>query len=257
MSHRILLIGGHGKVAQLLTPLLLQRSWSVTSMIRSQEQEPTILKLGENQPGKLDVLISSVEDVGSEADASAIIKKVNPDWIVWSAGAGGSGGPSRTHAIDNVAASAFSTAAAATPSVKKFLNISYIGSRRNRAPWWSDSEWAAAQAVNEGALKAYHIAKLAADEALIAARKTRGADFAGIGLRPGALTDGDATNGVSLGKIKARGGVSRQKVAEVVAEVLDSEYPGGWLDLLAGEDSVGDAVARCVREKVDCYEGEA
>ena len=86
MAHNILLIGGHGKVAQLLTPILLARSWNVTSMIRTAEQKPTIEKLGQGQPGKLEVLVSSVEDVKSEGDALKILEQAKPDWVVWTAG---------------------------------------------------------------------------------------------------------------------------------------------------------------------------
>jgi dTDP-4-dehydrorhamnose reductase len=86
MAHNILLIGGHGKVSQLLTPLLLAKSWNVVSMIRSSDQKDTIEKLGQGQPGKLSVLVSSVEDVKSEADAKKILDQTNPDWVVWSAG---------------------------------------------------------------------------------------------------------------------------------------------------------------------------
>lgn len=86
MAHNILLIGGHGKVAQLLTPLLLARSWNVVSMIRSPDQKDTIEKLGQGQPGNLSVLVSSVEEVRSEADAKKILDQTKPDWVVWSAG---------------------------------------------------------------------------------------------------------------------------------------------------------------------------
>jgi dTDP-4-dehydrorhamnose reductase len=84
--HHILLIGGHGKVAQILTQLLLAKSWNVTSMIRNASQQPAIEKLGQGQPGKLDVLVNNVADVKCEADAKSILEKVNPDWVVWSAG---------------------------------------------------------------------------------------------------------------------------------------------------------------------------
>lgn len=94
-SHHVLLLGGHGKVAQYLTPLLLQRSWTVTSIIRNQEQVQTLKKLGENQPGKLDVLVRSLDDVKSDSQAKSLIDEVKPDYIVWSAGAGGKGGPER------------------------------------------------------------------------------------------------------------------------------------------------------------------
>lgn len=86
MAHHVLLIGGHGKVAQILTPLLLAKSWNVTSMIRTASQQPAIEKLGQDQPGKLDILVHSVADVKSEADAKSVLERVNPDWVVWSAG---------------------------------------------------------------------------------------------------------------------------------------------------------------------------
>jgi dTDP-4-dehydrorhamnose reductase len=86
MAHHVLLIGGHGKVAQILTALLLAESWNVTSMIRTASQKPAIEKLGQGQPGKLDVMVSSVADVKSEADAKSILEQVSPDWVVWSAG---------------------------------------------------------------------------------------------------------------------------------------------------------------------------
>src|SRR5947208_190445 len=86
MAHNILLIGGHGKISQILTPLLLSRSWNVTSLIRTEEQKPAIEKLGEGLPGRLSVLVSSLEEVKSEGDAKRILEKVEPDWVVWSAG---------------------------------------------------------------------------------------------------------------------------------------------------------------------------
>jgi len=86
MSHHVLLIGGHGKISQLLTPLLLKRAWTVTSLIRSEEQAPTIHALGAHEPGKLHVLVRSLEDIRSDAQAQAILDQVQPDLVVWSAG---------------------------------------------------------------------------------------------------------------------------------------------------------------------------
>ena len=74
------------QVSQLLTPLLLAKSWNVTSMIRTAEQKTTIEKLGQGHPGKLSVLVSSVADVKTEVDAKKILDQVKPDWVVWSAG---------------------------------------------------------------------------------------------------------------------------------------------------------------------------
>ena len=139
----------------------------------------------------------------------------------------------------------------------KFIVISYVGSRRQKAPWWSEEEWAATQEVNNGVLKNYYPAKLAADECLSALSRERGEGFVGISLRPGTLTDEEGEGGVGLGKVGARGGVRRGDVARVVVGLLEREGVGScWLDLLEGGESVEGAVGRCVREGVDCVEGE-
>ena len=85
-SPRILLLGGHGKVSMLLTPLLLKRSWNVTSVIRDPGQEKEILALGKGLQGKVDVLVESLDDVKSDQEAQSVLDKVRPDYVVWSAG---------------------------------------------------------------------------------------------------------------------------------------------------------------------------
>jgi hypothetical protein len=82
----VLLLGGHGKVSQRLTPLLLAKSWTVTSLIRNADQVATIEALGANQPGQLHVLVRSLEDVTTEQKARAILDQVGAPWVIWSAG---------------------------------------------------------------------------------------------------------------------------------------------------------------------------
>jgi nucleoside-diphosphate-sugar epimerase len=65
----ILLIGGHGKIALQLTPLLLSRSWHVTSLVREASQKDDVLAEGRDQPGRLDVLVSSLTEVKSDQHA--------------------------------------------------------------------------------------------------------------------------------------------------------------------------------------------
>lgn len=55
-------------------------------MIRTQEQAPTIEKLGSGLPGKLHVLVSSVSEVSTQERAAAILNNVKPDYVAWSAG---------------------------------------------------------------------------------------------------------------------------------------------------------------------------
>src|SRR3954469_6685808 len=88
-------------------------------------------------------------------------------------GAGGRGGAPRTMALDRDAAVAFTKASIHSPSIKKFLTVSYISSRRNKPSWWSDADWAYATKVNEEILPAYHKAKVAADEVLTVLAKER------------------------------------------------------------------------------------
>lgn len=83
---QVLLLGGHGKVALYLTPLLLNRAWNVTSVVRNPDHEKEILALGKGRKGNVNVLISSLADVKSAADAQQILNTVKPDYVVWSAG---------------------------------------------------------------------------------------------------------------------------------------------------------------------------
>lgn len=69
----------------LMTPKILARNWNLTSLIRDPAQKEEILKLGKDQPGKLDVVVESLE-VKSVEDAGKILDKTSPDWVVWSAG---------------------------------------------------------------------------------------------------------------------------------------------------------------------------
>jgi nucleoside-diphosphate-sugar epimerase len=257
MSPRVLLIGGHGKVSMLMTPKLLDASFKVTSMIRDLAQKDEITVLGKGKDGQLDILVSSLEDIKTPQQATAILNQVKPDYVVWSAGAGGKGGPSRTFAIDRDAAQHFIRASVAKDSgVKKFMMISYLGSRRNKPHWWTDEDWAASQRINEGALRNYFAAKVEADECLTGLAQQRGEGFKAICLRPGTLTDDEGRGKVSLGHTRARGKVARVDVASVAVNLLTRDDAEGWVDLLEGEEPIWAAVERVVKERVDGVDGE-
>ena len=86
MAPHILVLGGHGKIALLLTPLLLQRSWTVTSVIRSSSQKSDIVSAAGSYASNLSVKIQDIEAVTSQADAQAMIDETKPDYVVFSAG---------------------------------------------------------------------------------------------------------------------------------------------------------------------------
>lgn len=135
--------------------------------------------------------------------------------------------------------------------------VSYLASRRRKPTWWDDAAWASALEVNEKILPNYYLAKIAADEVLYQESAKRGSEFVGINLRPGTLTTEPAGN-VELGKTQtSRGNVSRESVAQVAAALLAAEgVKNSWIDLLDGQEEVGKAVERVVREGVDAAEGE-
>ncbi|KAI0762410.1 hypothetical protein C8Q74DRAFT_150006 [Fomes fomentarius] len=219
MSQNILILGGHGQIAQHLTSILLSRTgYTVTSVIRDQAQAATITKLG----------------------------------------AGQNGGPngSRYYAVDRDAAKHFISASVHTPTVTAFLLVSYNSSRRSKPSWWSDAEWAYATKLNTEILPQYAEAKIAADEHFAALAHKRGAGFRAISLRPGWLTT-EPARGVELGKTgSSQAKASREAVAKTAAAVLESGYKGGWLELLDGEEDIKAAVERVTREGVDAFEGE-
>ena len=180
--------------------------------------------------------------------------------LTTSAGAGGKGGPPQTYAVDQDAAKHYISSSLATPTVSKFLMVSYIASRRNRAPWWSDEDWKAAQHVNNEVLPHYFKAKVEADEHLAALAKRRrdngDTKFQAIDLRPGTLTDSKATGKVKLGQTSSRGSISRADVAAVAAALLERSDTNGWYDLLEGSDEIPAAVDHLVKDHHDGIAGE-
>jgi hypothetical protein len=138
--------------------------------------------------------------------------------------------------------------------------VSYIASRKSRAPWWSDEDWRAAQHVNAEVLPHYFKAKVEADEHLAAVAKKRRDNgdnkFQAINLRPGTLTDSPPTRKVKLGKTPSRGSVPRADVAAVAAALLDRSDTNGWYDLLEGPDEIDVAIDQLVKEKHDGIAGE-
>lgn len=145
------------------------------------------------------------------------------------------------------------------PFVTKFLLVSYLASRRNRAPWWDDEDWASAQKVNNEILPTYYKAKVEADEYLTALahkRNTEDPKFQSICLRPGTLSDGQPTGKIHLGKTRSRGKIDRADVAATAVSVLARDDTRGWMDQLAGEDDIDQAVSEFAQSGLDCVEGE-
>ena len=86
MAPKVLLIGGHGKISLLMTPLLLQHSWPVTSLIRSSSQKQDVVSTAGAYASNLTVKLGDLEAINTQADAQSIIDETKPDYVIFSAG---------------------------------------------------------------------------------------------------------------------------------------------------------------------------
>lgn len=197
MSHRILLIGGHGKVAMLTSPLLRERGHEVDAVIRNPDHAPEVAATGANP------VVADVQAMDVEALATLV---EGHDVVIWSAGAGG-GDPERTYAVDQDAAIR-TMEAAAQAGARRFVMVSYFGAGRDEVP-------------AEHSFHAYATAKAAADDHL------RGSDLDWTILGPSALTLDPPTGSIWVDDAQDGNGqaasVSRADVAAVIAATLEQD----------------------------------
>ena len=217
---RILLIGGHGKVARLLSPILSDRSHAVTAVIRNPEHAADVSGDGATP---------HVADVQS-MDVDALTDLVRGhDAVVWSAGAGG-GGPERTYAVDRDAAIRTMDASVAA-GVDRYVMVSYFGAGPDHGVPQDDPFFA------------YADAKTAADAHLQAT------DLAWTLVRPSRLTDDAPTGRIETSRTGAGpDSVARADVALVVAEVLERPALAGAVV----EFNTGDTP---VAQELDAFTG--
>ena len=189
---RVTIYGGHGKIALLLAPMLVEAGHVVTSVVRNRDHVTDVEATGAT------ALVSSVED----ADAQALVAQLTgQDAVVWSAGAGG-GNPDRTYAVDRDAAIRSMDAAAAA-GARRYVMVSFSG---------SDPD---VLVPEDNPFRHYQDAKIAADDHL------RGTDLAWTILGPGTLTLEPGTGSVNPDAAFNDGDVSsRELVAQVATAVL-------------------------------------
>ncbi|GAA2756650.1 SDR family oxidoreductase [Actinopolymorpha rutila] len=222
---RVVLAGAHGKVGIRLGTLLARRRDEVVGIIRNPAHAADLEAVGV-QPAVLDLEHADVDEV---SDLLA-----DSDATVFSAGAGPGSGVARKDTVDRGAAVLLATAAEQA-RVRRFLQVSSMGVESVR-------DGATPEGVDE-VFVAYLRAKLAAEEDL------RQRDLDWTILRPGHLTDEPGTGRVRLAPRVDRGSVSRDDVAAVLAALLDAPATAGMvLELVGGDESIEDAVARIARE---------
>jgi uncharacterized protein YbjT (DUF2867 family) len=189
---RIAVIGGHGKVALLLAPLLVAAGDEVTAIYRDPAHTPDVAATGARG------VVADVEALGVEEIAALL---AGHDAVVWSAGAGG-GNPTRTMAVDRDAAIR-SMDAAVEAGVRRYVMVSYFGAGPDHGT------------PAGSAFYPYAEAKAAADTHL------RGSALDWTILGPSGLTLDPPTGKIETAEQGATSGrVSRADVAAVVAAVL-------------------------------------
>lgn len=190
---RIAIIGGHGKIARLATPLLVADGHQVTALIRNPDHTEDVTEGGAR------ALVADVEHMTTDEIAEAL---TGHDVVVWSAGAGG-GSPERTRAVDHDAA-VRSMDAAAAAGIDRYVMVSYFGAGPNHG------------VEKDNPFFAYAEAKAEADTHL------RATDLTWTILMPSTLTDDPGTGTIDTAAEKASE-VPRADVAAVVAAVLAAD----------------------------------
>lgn len=213
---RVAIVGGHGKIAQLLITALVERGHQPVALVRKPEQTAELESMG------ADTAMLDIEN--DDADRFAEVF-AGADAVVFAAGGGGDGDIDRKKAVD-LGGSLKSIEGATSAGVKRFVQISAIGVDAD-VPEDTDPVW-----------KAYVEAKRDADTAL----RDSGLDWTII--RPGGLTDDPATDQVALAPELDRGEITRADVAAVLAACLeDPRTIGQQWTLTEGDHTVAEAIA--------------
>src|SRR5581483_5029868 len=210
---RVVIIGGHGKVALHLARILSDRGDEVTSVFRNPGHSDDVAATGATP------VVADIEYLDTDALAYLL---AGHEAVVFSAGAGG-GNPARTYAVDRDAAIRVIDAARQA-GVRRFVMVSYFGAGPDHG------------VAKDNPFFAYAEAKAAADAHL----RASGLDWTVLG--PGRLTLEPATGRIAVG---AGNEVSREDVARVAAAVLNERTSaiGRTIEFNNGDLPIAEALA--------------
>lgn len=190
---RIVIVGGHGKIALKLAALLTTAGHEVTSLVRNPDHRDDVTATGAAP------VVADVEKLSTSSIGDVI---AGHDVVVWSAGAGG-GSPERTYAVDRDAAIR-SIDAAVAAGVPRYVMVSYMGAKTDHG------------VPEDNSFFAYAESKAAADEHL------RQSSLGWTILGPSSLTDDPGTGAIEVGDDLESGSVPRDDVAAVAAAVIEA-----------------------------------
>lgn len=250
MPSSVLIFGGSGKLAKLITTRLISKKYTVTSIIRRSEHIPDLLSLGATP------IIQSLED-STVAELAGVIRTSHPDVIIFAAGGGWRAfeDPIFNRIVDRDAAIKVFDAVVEARGSKRLIVISTIDARNRDGPrpaWYTDED----QKVSDelwGMLPAYMEAKFAADKDLVEKNGTRRLEYTVI--RPTWYDkDGRWTGKVNAGRVGTAPRISREDVADVFVACIENDGTiGRVFEVVGGDVPAEDAVRRVAEEKIDSF----
>jgi uncharacterized protein YbjT (DUF2867 family) len=221
---RIVIAGGHGKIALILERMLAEQGHEAVGIVRNPDHAADLEAVG------AEALVLDLErsDVSTVAESLA-----GADAVVFAAGAGPGSGPARKLTLDRDGAILLADAAAQA-GVRRYVLVSAIATDdfdREKAA-------AGADASEEDTYQVYLRAKSEADAAV------RERDLDWTIVRPGGLTDEPGTGRVRLAPSTGRGSIPREDVAAIIATALaEGVAVRQQFEAISGEDSISDALA--------------
>ena len=220
---RVVIAGGHGKIALLMERQLAQRGDQGVALIRNPDHVDDVRGAGA-EAVVLDLESSTPDEVAEQVRGA--------DAVVFAAGAGPDSGAERKRTVDRDAALLLADGATRA-GVPRYLLVSAMGLDDVPTEAEDDSVWG------------HYLRAKAEAEAELRARQL---DL--TILRPGRLTDDPGTRRVRLASAHDRidkGEIPRDDVAAVLVALLDEPATAGSvLDLVGGEDHLPDAVEAVV-----------
>ncbi|GAA2562216.1 SDR family oxidoreductase [Mycolicibacterium diernhoferi] len=214
---RVVIAGGHGKIALLLERLLADRGDTAVGLIRNPTQVGDLEAAGA-QAVVLDLEHSSVEQV-AEAVRGA-------DAVVFAAGAGPGSGVARKQTVDRDAAILLADAAESA-GVRRYVMVSALS--------------ADDRSLDDGYDEVFRVYMRAKSEADADVRARAGLQTTIV--RPGGLTDEPGTGRVRIAESTGRGTIPRADVAAVLLAVLDSPATAGrTFELISGDTPISAAL---------------
>lgn len=216
---RVVIAGGHGKIALILERLLAERGDEVTGLIRNPDQVADLQAAGA-EAVVLDLERASVTEVADAVHGT--------DAVVFAAGAGPGSGAARKQTVDREAAILLADGAEAA-GVGRYVMVSALAADDRSL----DTQY-------DEVFRAYIRAKSEADADVRARTGLRTTI-----VRPGGLTDEPGTGQVTIAESTGRGSIPREDVARVLLAVLDApETAGRTFEVISGGTPIDAALRR-------------